>query len=100
MVQLTREGVGRVRILIHVVRRKQRFLGVEAIRKISADGNERKDAAAELAEFPVHFPGGIDSGMIVPAGNLTGSGHTRNILLGKPHVVGEVAPVDGEQFLR
>ena len=100
MLQLTREGVGRIRVLVHVVRPKQRFLGT----KLSA---KSRPMEASVKTLPLNSPnsrfispGRVHSGVILPAGNFTGRGNARKILLGKPHVVGEVAAVNGEQFLR
>ena len=98
--QLSRERIPGVGILIHVVARQQSLVHAKSRRKIVADDGQGEGASVEPAVFPRGFPAREHAEVVDPVRELTGCADTGDVFLRKPHVVAQVAAVDGEQLFR
>jgi hypothetical protein len=99
VLHLPRERVVGVRVLVHIAAGDDRLFHAERPAEVVSHGAEREETPAELAQFPVAPARRIESAAVGPRIDAARDARPRHVLLRKPDVVCQVAPVDCQEVL-
>ena len=98
VLKLLGKSVVRIRVLIYVVSSQQRVFNTESLGEVVTEGKKPESTAAEVTKLPIVTASGIDAQVVDPIRAPARRAYAGYVLVGKPHVVGEITAIDGQEL--
>ena len=84
---------------MYVVSSQQRVFDSQRLREVVAKGHKPESTPVEVTELPIVTTSGVEPQGVDPIRAPARRAHARYVLVGKPHIVGEIAAVYRQKLL-